>query len=140
MNRYNVDLANDLGNLVHRGLSMTTKWLGGTVPQYSEWTELEHQIAKDVANAVTVFNHGMDMVDLKHVDPSQTPLQFNKALAAVGSIAPAGNKYIDQTEPWVLNREGQTERLASVKRLVLNCAIRRPSYCSPLCRKNLQNC
>ena len=57
--------------------------------QYSEWTELEHQIAKDVANAVTVFNHGMDMVDLKHVDPSQTPLQFNKALAAVESIVSA---------------------------------------------------
>ena len=119
MNRYNVDLANDLGNLVHRGLSMTTKWLGGSVPDYSPWTELEHNIAKDVAAAVTVFNHGMDMVDLRQRDPSQTPLQFNKALSAVGSIVSAGNKYIDQTEPWVLNREGQTERLASVKRFVL---------------------
>lgn len=119
MNRYNVDLANDLGNLVHRGLSMTTKWLGGVVPSYSEWTELEHTIARDIAQAICTFNHGMDMVDLKAQAPDQTPLQFNKALTAVGSIVSAGNKYIDQTEPWVLNREGQMERLATVKRFVL---------------------
>ena len=119
MSRYNVDLANDLGNLVHRGLSMTTKWLGGVVPAKGQWTELEEGIAKEVAAAILEFDRGLDMVDLAAEDSSAPALQINKALSAVGTIVSAGNKYIDITEPWALNRKGETERLKTVKRFVL---------------------
>ncbi len=107
LSRYNVDLANDLGNLAHRGLSMTTKWLGGTVPPSSAPTDAEVALQALAASTVQTF------------DASMKGLQFHKALVAVSDLVGAGNKYVDAQEPWSLNREGKTERLQTVKRHVL---------------------
>src|SRR5690606_22400521 len=51
-------------------------------------------------------------------------LQYNKALEAVFEVVGATNKYVDTQEPWALNRDGNTERLATVMRTVLEvCAF-----------------
>ena len=109
LGRYNTDLANDLGNLAHRGLSMTGKWLGGAVPDraapHPSLVALASEVVPEVAR-------------------SYDTLQFKEALEAVMRLASAGNKHIDSEEPWRLNREGDTDGLAAVMRDVLElCAL-----------------
>jgi methionyl-tRNA synthetase len=107
LSRYNVDLANDLGNLAHRGLSMTTKWLGGVVPPDAAPGAPELALRELASETVRRF------------DAEMKGLQFNRALGAVMDLVGAGNKYIDTEQPWSLNRDGETARLQSVKRHVL---------------------
>ena len=105
--RYNADLANDLGNLAHRALSMTTNWLGGTTPALEAPGELEAELQAVAAGAVKDYAAGM------------RTLQFKAALDALWELVKAGNKYIDTTAPWALNKKGDTARLATVMRTVL---------------------
>ncbi len=109
LTRYNADLANDLGNLAHRGLSMTGKWLGGQVPDTAAPApELQALVAEHVPAALQGYE----------------TLQFKEALEAVFALVGAGNKYIDSREPWSLNKKGDTEALAVVMRDVLElCAL-----------------
>jgi methionyl-tRNA synthetase len=112
MTRYNADLANDLGNLAHRGLSMTNNWLGGVVPPVGERTELEADLLAVAAKAVAGFDEHFE------------DLQFNKALDSLWDLVRAGNKYVDVTQPWALNKQGNVPRLQTVQRHVLEiCAI-----------------
>lgn len=105
--RYNSDLANDFGNLAHRGLSMTEKWLGGRVP--ARGPELGPDAALRALAARTVND----------VDRHLEELAFHKALESVNELVRAGNKYVDETAPWALNKAGDTARLSSVLRNVL---------------------
>jgi methionyl-tRNA synthetase len=105
--RYNADLANDLGNLAHRALSMTTNWLGGTTPAFEAPGEHEAELRELAAKAVEAYAEGMDT------------LQFKAALDALWELVRAGNKYVDTTAPWALNKKGETARLATVMRTVL---------------------
>ncbi len=105
--RYNADLANDLGNLAHRALSMTRNWLGGTTPAVEAPTELETALQTLAAEAAAAYAAGMDN------------LQFKQALDALWELVRAGNKYVDTTAPWALNKKGDTARLATVMRTVL---------------------
>jgi len=116
LNRYNADLANDFGNLTHRGLTMTSKWLGGVVPEYSESTGHEDAIREVAQRAAKVF------------DEEIAGLQFNKALEGLWEIVQAGNKYIDTTEPWALNRDGKVEQLKTVMRTVLEISALAGSF------------
>ena len=110
--RYNDDLANDLGNLLHRTLSMTTKWLGAHIPKLDspQENDLElDQIAIESAQKITT---------------SMENVQVHSAIEALWPLIRAGNRYIDKEQPWRLNREGNTERLAGVMRRCLEvCRI-----------------
>lgn len=105
--RYNVDLANDFGNLAHRGLSMTTMWLGGRVPAWSQRGPAEDELA---ARAQATFEKWRTSMD---------NLLFHDAMAAVVDLISAGNKYVDTEQPWTLNKNGDVARLRVVKRAVL---------------------
>jgi methionyl-tRNA synthetase len=107
MTRYNADLANDLGNLAHRALSMTTKWLNGQVPALDANTAADDALQAVADAAVEGFSSNIEA------------MQISTALESLWSLVQAGNKYIDDMEPWKLNREGQTERLAGVMRRCL---------------------
>jgi methionyl-tRNA synthetase len=112
LTRYNADLANDLGNLAHRGLSMTTNWLEGRVPAITENTPAEFEFRAIAARAVAGFADAI------------AELQFHRALEALWELVRAGNKYIDTEQPWALNKRGDRARLQTVKRHVLEaCAI-----------------
>ena len=104
--RYNADLANDLGNLAHRALSMTRNWLGGTTPAMGATTELEDELQALAVTAIRDYAEHMDR------------LEFKAALDALWELVKAGNKYVDTTAPWALNKKGETERLATVMRTV----------------------
>lgn len=105
--RYNADLANDLGNLAHRALSMTEKWLDGRVPGRTEPEEQDQVVERLAAETVARFEQAIEA------------LQFHEALGALWQLVQTGNKYIDTEKPWALNKDGRMERLATVLRCVL---------------------
>jgi methionyl-tRNA synthetase len=107
MTRYNADLANDLGNLAHRSLSMTSKWLNSEIPALDPNTEADDALQSVADEAFIRFTSAIE------------GMQISVALESVWTLVQAGNKYIDDMEPWKLNREGQTVRLAGVMRRCL---------------------
>ncbi len=119
--RYNADLANDLGNLAHRALSMTGKWLGGVVPELDENTDLDDALEAQAAESWAAYQAAMDGA------------QFHSALQAAFDLVGAANKYIDSTAPWALNKAGDTVRLAGVMRRCLEVCRVAAALLSPVC-------
>ena len=100
---YNSDLANTLGNLVNRTIAMTQKYFGGTVPQERRADALDDQLAQAALAARRQMIEKLDA------------FRCADALEAVLALAKRANKYIDETEPWVLGKDdAQKDRLAAV--------------------------
>ncbi len=103
--RYNADLANDLGNLVNRTVSMANRYLGGQLPDPSRTdgeAEDDAELRSAAASAVQAYRAAME---LKHLD---------EALAALMSLVRAANGYAESQAPWTLSKDGDTERVARV--------------------------
>jgi methionyl-tRNA synthetase len=100
--RLNADLANDLGNLYSRVLSMTAKFCGGMVPEPGQDTDLELVLKSlgtdSLANYQTLFRQA----------------RFSVALEALWELVRALNKYVDSAAPWALAKQGDSERLGTV--------------------------
>jgi methionyl-tRNA synthetase len=112
MVRYNADLANDFGNLLHRALSMTHKWLGPTVPALGQPTEEDGMLEEAAQKTLVEYTQQIES------------LQFYQAMETLWNFVRLGNKYIDRQKPWQLNREGDMERLGGVMRRCLEvCRI-----------------
>ncbi len=88
--RYNSDLANNLGNLVNRTVAMTHKYFGGIIPAPTEITDLDRELETAVAQAEAQINAQMETY---HVAD---------AVDSVFALFHRANKYIDETTPWVL--------------------------------------
>lgn len=106
--RTNSDLANTLGNLVNRTISMSNKYFDGVVNCYD--TVLEPQMAAiddDLKECVTQA--------YAKVASKMESLRVADALSEIFAVFKRLNKYIDETEPWVLAKnEDKQERLATV--------------------------
>ncbi|MBV5133699.1 methionine--tRNA ligase [Staphylococcus epidermidis] len=102
--RTNYDLANDLGNLVNRTISMINKYFHGELPAYQGAKhELDEKMEAMALETVKSFNDNMES------------LQFSVALSTVWKFISRTNKYIDETQPWVLAKdENQREMLGNV--------------------------
>jgi methionyl-tRNA synthetase len=97
--RYNVDLANNLGNLVNRLAAMTEKYRQGRLPPAPG---APGRLAGVAEEAVRRYRRAMDVFAL------------HEGAAAAFSVVDAANEYIAETEPWSLVRRGEQDRLTQV--------------------------
>lgn len=102
LNRINSDLVNDLGNLVSRTVAMCEKYFGGIVPAQTELTDIDNDL---IETAVTTRDRVAELMD---------KLNFSMALEEIWKLVRRTNKYIDETTPWTLIKEGQEDRLKTV--------------------------
>ncbi len=107
--RTNADLVNDLGNLVSRTTAMITQYFEGRIPAPNAYTELDKEL-------INLCEATLDKVR-KDMDGLSAP----DALADIFKIVQRANKYIDETTPWTLNKQGNTERLATVMYVLAEC-------------------
>ncbi|MFV0421737.1 methionine--tRNA ligase [Oleidesulfovibrio sp.] len=107
--RLNADLANDLGNLFSRVLSMTGKYFDGVVPAPAEYTEADEEIQTLAAEACRNYVRLFERV------------RFSNALESLWELVRALNKYVDSSAPWALHKAGDTERLGTVLYVLLEC-------------------
>ncbi|EFU78377.1 methionine--tRNA ligase [Lactobacillus iners] len=101
--RVNFDLANDLGNLLNRTISMINQYQDGWVDPVSTTEDEYGKQLKELANhTINLYHEQMDA------------LHFSKALDTIWGLISRANKYIDETTPWVLNKEGKVDELKCV--------------------------
>ncbi|MCC1234186.1 methionine--tRNA ligase [Staphylococcus aureus] len=102
--RTNFDLANDLGNLVNRTISMVNKYFDGELPAYQGPL---HELDEEM--------EAMALETVKSYTESMESLQFSVALSTVWKFISRTNKYIDETTPWVLAKDdSQKDMLGNV--------------------------
>ena len=101
--RMNSDLANILGNLVNRTVSMTNKYFGGIVENKGVAEPVDEELKATVLETV------------KKVDEKMNKLRVADAITEIFNIFRRSNKYIDETTPWTLAKdEAKKDRLATV--------------------------
>lgn len=105
--RVNADLANDLGNLFSRVLSMNAKYFGGKIPALGQQLEADELLCEATDNGAENY---MQLFGKLH---------FSQALDALWVPIRAMNKYVDEQAPWALAKNGETERLGTVLRTLM---------------------
>lgn len=102
LQRLNSDLANDLGNLVNRTITMIEKYNDGIIPSSSLEGEFD----------LSLIKLGTSVAD--KVEENMDKLSFSVALEEIWKLIRRTNKYIDETGPWILAREENKARLDTV--------------------------
>lgn len=117
--RVNLDLANNFGNLVNRTSAMITKYFEGVVPELKYVGDREKNLEQLTNKTIVAYEALMD--DLK----------VTEALALVTELLNAANKYIEESQPWNLSKEGRTDELSSVMAVLTNTIIVAAKLLSP---------
>ena len=100
--RINGDLANDLGNLLHRSLTMMEKYFQGVVPKPGPGDAFDKPLISRFKDLPKKYSQAME------------DLEFGRALDSIWSLINAANKYIEDVKPWNLSRQNSFARLGTV--------------------------
>ena len=124
--RTNGDLVNVLGNLVNRSIAMANKYFDGKVSNINDYDEDNEFI--DLINNLRL-----------KVDKSMKTYEVGSALSEIFEVLRRSNKYVDETTPWVLYKEGNLDRLRKVLYNLLEsvrvCAILLQPFIPDTCEK-----
>lgn len=100
--RINSDLVNTLGNLIKRTAAMIGQYFDGVIPSPDKTEAVDDELKSFALSTVNAVDEEMNKFDT------------SKALTHIFDLLGRANKYIDETAPWVLNKEGNTQRLKTV--------------------------
>ena len=100
--RINSDLVNTLGNLIKRTAAMIGQYFDGVIPSPDKTEAVDDELKQFALSTA------------KAVDEEMNKFDTSKALTHIFDLLGRANKYIDETAPWVLNKEGNTQRLKTV--------------------------
>lgn len=102
--RFNIDLCNDLGNLLNRTIGMMNKYFQGNIPEnVGHKTEFDEELENTVSEKIKAFERDMDTI------------HTSNALTDIWEIISRSNKYIDETAPWVLAKSEDKEDIKKLE-------------------------
>jgi len=102
VSRINSDLANDLGNLLHRTLSMIEKYFSGSVPEKGK-LERRDSLSKSLIEKLDSLS--------ARIDQAMDEIGFSQALISIWELVNRANKFIEEKAPWRLSKEKKTDEL-----------------------------
>ena len=109
--KYNSDLANDLGNLVSRVIKMVKSYCEGKIPQPSTYDKLDEKLKSEAINCGEIaFEH------IKKIN-------LNQFIDQILKLVRSTNRYVENQAPWNLAKSGKKERLGTV--LYVGCEVLR---------------
>jgi methionyl-tRNA synthetase len=100
--KYNADLANDLGNLVSRVAKMVKSYCQGQIPRPSQYLPADEEIRKEATRCAEAVWQNVEKINL------------NQAIDQVMALVRSTNRYVENQAPWALAKDGKKDRLATV--------------------------
>ena len=111
--RFNGDLANDLGNLVYRTLTMVEKYYSGAVPDKDIFSCELNDNAEAIKKAISGLHQAVNA-------PLGRDFDFSRALGKVWELINMANKYVEETKPWNLAKEKKEDELKVFIRMLVD--------------------
>ena len=126
--RFNVDLCNDLGNLLNRTIAMCNKYFEGNIPKYNgTQNEVDEEIEKFAMETTSKFEKEIDNYEISNT------------LQVVWDLISRTNKYIDETSPWVLAKDEDKSKLESCIYHLIENLRRIAIYLNPFMKETSNN-
>ncbi len=120
LQRFNADLANDLGNLVNRSLSMLQRYRDGVVPEAGGEEKFDEELKQSINETYGAYRSAMDQV------------KYGLALESVWKLVTRGNRYVDENAPWKLAKEATaSKRLDTVLNHLVNTVAHLARFIAP---------